>query len=238
MSSLRPGHTVDVPNALKEGRFVSWWQIGEGYGTQSFGGELRTDLVDCGFCGETGNFDFESRLKKENSVGKVLHYDTLKCEQCGNLTSVFWGNGSSGLQRFHQVPWLQKTTKWPSHWPDDVGRYWLQAQRSVEASNWDAAALMARSAVQLTLRHQHAEGRSLYEEINDLGSKAILPPIMVEWAHEVRVLGNENAHPTLGAAPTTDRDAKAVVEFLTMLLKIVFDLPNQIDDHRDSRKKE
>jgi hypothetical protein len=214
---------------------MSWWEIGDGSGYPAYNGELRIDLVDCGFCGESGRFRFEGRLNKENATGKVLHYDTLRCEQCGNLTSVFWGIGNSGLQRIHQVPWLRKTTRWPKHWPDDVGRYWLQAKRSIEASNWDAAALMARSAIQLTLRYKEATGKNLNEEINDLGAKSLLPPIMVQWAHEVRLLGNDNAHPTPGAIGTAPEDASAVVEFLSMLLKIVFDLPHQISEHRERK---
>ncbi|CAN7653224.1 DUF4145 domain-containing protein [Rhizobium sp. LjRoot254] len=214
---------------------MSWWEIGEGSGHSAYNDELRLDLVDCGFCGESGRFAFESRIIKKNHKGKALRYDTLRCEECGNLTSVFWGTGSSGLQRHYQVPWLKETTKWPTHWPDDVGRFWLQARRSIEGSNWDAAALMARSAVQLVLRHQQATGKSLFEEINDLGKKGVLPPVMVEWAHEVRVLGNDNAHPTPGAAGTAPKDAQAVVEFLGMLLRVTFDLPFQISEHRGSK---
>ncbi|TCN30284.1 DUF4145 domain-containing protein [Sinorhizobium americanum] len=212
---------------------MSWWDIAEGSGYDSFGKKaLRVDLVQCAFCGELGKFKTHARLENTNTSGKTLHYDTLKCEQCGNNTFVFWAIGSGGLQSFHQLPWPTRTTRWPDHWPDDVGRYWLQATRSIEAANWDAAALMARSAVQLTLRHAQAEGSNLYTEINDLGKKGILPPVMVEWAHEVRVLGNGNAHPMPGEVGTTAADAQAVVEYLNMLLKVVFDLPHQIEKHR------
>jgi len=91
---------------------------------------------------------------------------------------------------------------------------------------------MARSAVQLTLRHMNAVGKNLYEEINDLGAKGFLPPVMIEWAHEVRALGNDNAHPSIGSIGTSNKDANAVVDYLTTLLKIVFDLPHQIAEHR------
>ncbi|PJI43034.1 MAG: hypothetical protein CTR54_11220 [Rhizobium sp.] len=212
---------------------MSWWDLGEGRGYRSYDGDLPLNEVTCGFCGEVGRFGFESRVSKTKpDKSKELHYDVLVCQQCGNLTSVFWGMGNSGLVGIHQVPWPRNTTRWPEHWPDDVGRYWLQAKRSVEASNYDAAALMARSAVQLILRYQEAEGDSLFKEIKDLGSKGILPPIMVDWAHEVREIGNSNAHPMPGASGTLAADALAVVEYLSMLLKIVYDLPHQIAEHR------
>ena len=211
---------------------MSWWDIGEGSGYPTYSGELRVDLVECGFCGEKGKFAFHHSTEKKNSGGKVLHYDTLKCEQCGNFTFAFWSIGSSHLQRVYQLPWLKQTTRWPEHWPSDVGRHWLQAKRSLETSNWDAAALMARSSVQLAIRRSGATGKNLFDEINDLGTKGLLPPIMVEWAHEVRVLGNDNAHPTPDAPGTLPKDAAAVVEYLSMLLKVLYDLPHQIASHR------
>jgi hypothetical protein len=46
---------------------------------------------------------------------------------------------------------------------------------------------MARSAIQLVARAQGAVGKNLKEEIDDLADKALILPIMKEWAHEVRV---------------------------------------------------
>ena len=141
------------------------------------------------------------------------------------------------MHDFKIVPWPRQTTRFPEHWPDDVGRYWLQARRSLETKNWDAAALMARSAVQLVARYQKAVGSNLKQEIDDLADKGILPPIMREWSHEVRVLGNENAHPSPGDKGTEQQDAKDVVEFLTQLLILTYNLPHEIDQYRARKQK-
>jgi hypothetical protein len=113
-----------------------------------------------------------------------------------------------------------------------VGRYWLQAMRSLEGKNWDAASLMARSAIQLIARYQKAKGANLKQEIDDLAERGILPPVMQEWSHEVRELGNDSAHPNPGAKGTDPKDAKDVVEFLTMLLRVTYDLSHQIEQYR------
>jgi hypothetical protein len=113
----------------------------------------------------------------------------------------------------------------------------MQARRSLEGENWDAAALMARSAVQLIVRYQKAKGNNLKQEIDDLGAIGILPPIMVEWSHEIRVLGNENAHPAPGDKGTEQKDAQDVVEFLDQLLSTTYDLPHAIEQYRERRKK-
>jgi hypothetical protein len=57
-----------------------------------------------------------------------------------------------------------------------VKRFWNQAKGSLAGENWDAAAVMARSALQSALREKGAVGRGLKGEINDLVKKGILHP--------------------------------------------------------------
>src|SRR5262249_33196992 len=133
---------------------------------------------------------------------------------------------------YRVLPWHQSTTTYPKHWPSDVGNYWVEARRSIEGKNWTAAALMARSAMQLVARAHSAKGKNLKEEIDNLATKGLILPIMKEWAHEIRELGNESTHPHPGTTGTNEKDAKDVVEFLTFLMTVVYNLPKQIDDYR------
>jgi hypothetical protein len=65
----------------------SWWKFGESSGYP--GNELALYRVQCPFCEEQGNFETVATLEKSaKASGKVLHYDTLKCGNCGNLTFV------------------------------------------------------------------------------------------------------------------------------------------------------
>jgi hypothetical protein len=213
----------------------TWWDFGEHSGFD--GRDLALFRIDCGFCNESGHFERLHHIEKKHpSTGKVLNYDTMKCANCGNLTMVFWSAensaGPRGLHDYKTLPWPRETTRFPSHWPADVGRYWLQARRSIEGKNWDAAVVMARSAVQQVARLHGATGRNLKEEINDLSSKGHLPPVMQEWSHEVRELGNDSAHPTPGGSGATSKDAQDIVNFLTMLLTIVYNLPHDISQYR------
>lgn len=74
--------------------------------------------------------------------------------------------------------------------------------------------------------------KNLKEEINDLTSRGLLLPIMQAWAHEVRMLANEGTHPQPGTKGTSEKDARDVVEYLTFLMTVVYDLPKQIDEYR------
>lgn len=212
----------------------SWWELGEGSGYD--GADLGLFRVMCAFCTVRGNFEVVHREKKTKPGGdKALNYDTLRCGNCGNYMMAFWSAGQR-LHDYRVVPWSLRHDRYPEHWPADVGRYWLQAKRSLVDESWDAAALTARSALQAALRIKKAAGKNLKQEIDDLAARGELPPIMKQWSDELRELGNDSAHPTPGAAATAAGDARDVVRFLDFLLDYLFTLPNDIEKYR-SRKK-
>jgi hypothetical protein len=153
---------------------------------------------------------------------------------------VFWANAENAighpLYDFRVLPWPIGKAQPSENWPSDVQRFWTQAHDSLRAENWDAAAVMARSAVQVTMRDKGAVGKDLYNEIEDLAKKGDLPPLVKEWSHEVRVLGNDSAHPKPNTRPTTTEDARDIVQFLDSLLLYLYDFPKKISDYRERRK--
>ena len=219
----------------------SWWQLGEGSGYQGL--ELAIYKITCPFCMERGNFKstYHAEKKKPKS-NKKLNFETLECGNCKGYVQVMWSatDGSygygSGLHDYRVQPWPLKYEEHPEHWPADVGRFWLQAKRNVVDENWDAAAVMARSALQLALRDNKASGKNLKQEIEDLAVKGVLPPIMKEWSDQVRELGNDSAHPTPSQNPTRPTDARDIVKFLDFLLEFLYSLPHQIRQYRSRAK--
>jgi hypothetical protein len=99
--------------------------------------------------------------------------------------------------------------------------------------NWDATAVMARSALQAALRDYKAKGKNLKQEIDDLANKGILPPIMKEWSDQIRELGNVSAHPNSSQDPTNPQDARDIVNFLDFLLEYLYDLPHRIKEYKE-----
>ncbi len=199
------------------------------------GQELALYDIDCPFCGERGNFATEFHAEKKKPNGrKVLNFDTLKCGNCASFVQVFWSAGD----RMHDLrvqPWPLKISRAPEHWPEAIGRYWLQAKKNIQDESWDAAAVMARSALQLALRDFEAKGNNLKAEIDNLAERGILPTIMKEWAHNVRELGNDSAHPRPGQPPTDPRDAGDIVKFLDFFLRYSYSLPKEINEYRERK---
>lgn len=207
----------------------SWWDLAEWSGYH--GTDLATHDIACAFCSVRGKWALQHHSEKANTRGKKLNYDILKCENCGNLQMAFWATGGT-MHDKRIVPWPLRVDDHPKSWPEDVGRFYIQAKRAAGDKNWDSAAVMARSALQLALRHKEAKGKDLFHEIDDLAMKGDLPPLMKEWSHEVRMLARDPAHPAPGQPATTPREVADVLRFLEFLLRYLFTLPHEIAEFR------
>ena len=209
---------------------MSIWNLGEGHGFR--GSELELFRLTCPFCEEDGNFELFARAeKKKANSNKVINFDTYECGSCKGYIQVLWSAGD-GLYNFYQMPRSRNYTSFPDHWPALVGRYWLQAKRSLNGENWDATVLTARSALQAALRDKGAEGANLYQEIVNLCDKGVLPSLMADWGQSVREIGNDAAHPRPEQEEPTNRDCAEIVKFLDFLFRYLYDLPHDIEVFR------
>lgn len=211
----------------------SWWSLGEYSGLP--GTKLALDEITCPFCSEHGKFSTEFHAEKKQPKGaKVLNFDTLKCGNCASFVQVFW-SASNERHDFRAQPWSLSFDKAPDHYPADVARYWLQAKKSLVACNYDAASLMARSAVQLALRAHEAKGATVLDAIDDVASKGVIPPVLQAWAHDVRELGEEAAHPRTAQSPSAAQDAAEVVNFSDFMFEYLYLFPKRIDQFRERK---
>lgn len=217
-----------------------WWDLGEWSGVSEFtAGRLG---IDCAWCGMEDNFRvLHSVDQKHATRPKTIVFQILKCANCGNHTALMRSDSSSSSGRpgkmvgFRRMPWPLKVEKAPSYWPEDIGRFWLQSHRAAESKSWDSAAMTIRSALQLAMRHKGARVGRLVDEVKDLVTRGELPPLMGEWANEVRLLGNDGTHPLPGAPGVSSADAQDALKFLDYLLEYLFTLPHQIAEYRNRK---
>jgi hypothetical protein len=179
----------------------SWWEFGEGAGLP--GTEMETWRLTCPFCDEKGNFLLAHHAEKRKANSrKRLNFDLYQCHNCAAYVHVFWSASEHssfpgrGSYDYHIMPVPLNAKPEPSeNWPKGMTRFWIQAHHSLSHENWDAANLMARSALQFVVLKEGATGGTLFAQINDLATKGVLHPLMKDWATEVRLLANESAHP-------------------------------------------
>jgi hypothetical protein len=158
-------------------------------------------MIECAFCNERGNWNrvFHAEKRKPTS-DKRLNFDVYQCGNCAGFVHVIWSAAEfgslGGLHDFKVLPYPLKDKPDPSeNWPQQVQRFWTQAHQSENREIWDAASVLARSAMQITLREQGANGRTLKDEIDDLASRGVLPPTMAEGASGYLVASGARSRP-------------------------------------------
>ena len=95
--------------------------------------------------------------------------------------------------------------------------------------NWDAAGAMFRKALDVGLKVKFPEDSkgSLYERIGRAAQRHDLTPELAEWAHKIRLDGNDAAH---GEVPFSDEDAERLQVFTELVFRYLFTLPGMMKE--------
>jgi hypothetical protein len=118
--------------------------------------------------------------------------------------------------------------------PDSIARSVAQAHRSYLTSSYDACAVMCRRVLEALCKTLSANGRNLDRRLVDLRAKGHIDTRLLDWAHGVRLVGNEAAHDVEIAV--TAEDARDIMEFTEALLTYVFTLDAKFRSFQDRRK--
>ncbi len=186
--------------------------------------------MTCPYCEAQGSFTraFEAPPRQLQAF-HFLHYEAFKCNQCANITFVIWGHEEN--RRIHAFAQFPAPSKWeaPQHWPMQLASSYEQAVKAIESDSWDAAATMARRAVQVITRQLLPKSTAaLSEEIHELVNRQDLPKSMGAWAHEIRLLGNIGAHPDAVVIGASEEEARQVVTYVHYLVLYLVDIPHEI----------
>jgi hypothetical protein len=217
---------------------MRWWNIGKD--TSGYAGEeFNPQILECPYCGCKGRFTREFRQKRESQrLHQGLTWDVYKCVECGNLTFVAWRRVFEGFQNrydFDSAPFKRGDIAAPKELPAMVATAYVEACKNIKSEAWNSAAAMARRAVQAATRERGAQGGSLYEEIKYLGAQGLLTKDLMDWAHEVRGIGNAGAHPDEIGGDVTEADARDAVNFAIYFLTYVYTVPAEIERARAAK---
>ena len=86
----------------------------------------------------------------------------------------------------------------PAHIPDDLGSFFFQAADNLKRQNWDASGAMSRKVVDVStqqlLQHDAKKFGSIQARIDEVENRSLITDDLREWAHQIRLGGNEAAH--------------------------------------------
>ena len=109
------------------------------------------------------------------------------------------------------------------------------AMRSFSSSLYEPCVLMCRKCIEATCKTLGAQGRDLNAKLQSLFDAGHIDSRLLNWAHEIRLVGNEAAHdPDIKA---TKREARDVLDFTESILIYVFSLTSRFEKFRARRTK-
>ena len=117
----------------------------------------------------------------------------------------------------------------PRHVPANQESLFAQSAASLADGRWDAVPMLCRRILDMATREKGETNGRLVTRIDALGAKQVLTPALVEWAHQIRIDGNEGEH---GNELTAPDDAQTILDFTEMFLMYVYTLPGMLAERR------
>ena len=112
------------------------------------------------------------------------------------------------------------------HLPKDVEALYTEARNCISVSAFTASVLATRKLLMNVAVSQGAESNKSFQTyVKYLADSGYVPPNAKGWVDHIREKGNEATHeiPAIG-----DADAKDLLSFMEMILKLVFEYPQRV----------
>ena len=195
-------------------------------------------ILNCPVCPHCGVENVAFQMVAQylgDEAYKTAAYQLWICGNCGLPACSFTprpletrGYIPRDLYEFFPIP---KEVAAPYGVPDEMAKAFRSAKRFLKMgkdADYEAACVMARRVIDIAVNDMGAEGKNLFQKIENLEKKRLIPPAMRDWAQCVREIGNIGAH----VEEATCDDAEQAVYFAEMLLIYLYTLPKQTEERR------
>jgi hypothetical protein len=166
-----------------------------------------------------------------NGSGNVTIVNPVQCESCKKFGLVVGvkqnQQAQAALIALYPAGAPDETVD--PNVPDSVAQDVKEALRCLWVKAYKACVVMCRRAIQSSAIAQSAKGGRLIDQIDDLAKEGKITEALRQFAHEVRLVGNDGAHPDKdGLENVTANDATDIVEFTREYLHHVYVMPAKL----------
>ena len=167
----------------------------------------------CGFCGDrVASAAGWSALRQGTTVQLYIRI----CPSC---------DGPSLFTAHNQFPGESPGDP-VANLPDELEKLYGEARASAAAGAPTAAVLACRKMLMnIAVKETAKEGLSFVSYVEFLDANGFIPPKGKVWVDYIRKKGNEANHEI---QLMTDQDAKALIAFVEMLLKFIYEFPTLV----------
>jgi hypothetical protein len=177
---------------------------------------------------------FDVRDTATGEAGVISSLYACPRRECGKPTLVFFeatryarGPVLSTPPRAEKIGQLPRGTAQPMEdVPPEIEADRLEAWSCLYGGELRGAVIMGRAAVQRAARFLQAVGAGLKAELRDLERRGVITRELREWADEVRIAGDDAAHPDeLGTID--EAEARESLEFMDEFLRHSVAMPER-----------
>jgi len=127
----------------------------------------------------------------------------------------------------------------PSGIPSNILAAMEEALTCHANSAYSAAAMMVRKVLEELCEDQGAQGKDLYQRLQTLSTKIVVPQALLDAANDLRLLGNDAAHIEAKTFNQVSQDeVEAGIELARELLKAVYQMESLVARLKGLRKGE
>lgn len=213
----------------------------------------------CSRCGKQSSFDTlgalpitftsgaqytpDGKILISNSSDRATCFVCRHCNQGIVVIEEEWvddhpsrlGIGRGGTITYRGIHWwpLPQSNLSPDI-PKEIADIYNEASATYYANAPRATAVMLRRTIEAITEHLGENKGSLANRLQALRDKNILQPALLEWAKEVRLVGNQGAHYE-PAEMVSMEDARQLLDFTKELMKYLFELPAELTRRRSQK---
>ena len=165
-------------------------------------------------------------------------YYVCACKHCGQPFFVrranFEASGEYGTFKEDEVLYPSERRTQLDGVPPSLKKRYKEAARSFKVASYESCVMMCRKCIDIMCIALGARGCDLSEKINNLYETQKIDSRLLEWAQEIRLVGNDGAHED---DIVTRRDAQDTLDFTEYILTYVFILTSRFDKYRNRRTR-
>ncbi len=186
----------------------------------------------CPHCGHNGTFESIGN----DIINNNLIYGIRRCpnEKCfGHLFFVYNNQTRNTIITFPSdtIPFDKDNI------PENVLNTFQEAITSHSNNCFVASAIMIRKTLEEICKDREANGKNLYNRLQDLGAKIIIPKELIEGMQELRLLGNDAAHIESNTFNEIGKNEVEIsIEFTKEILKAVYQYESLLGKLRSLKK--
>jgi Domain of unknown function (DUF4145) len=183
----------------------------------------------CPHCNVPSYFEPVGAAFYDNGTFRMVH--PAQCQNCRSFILLIGRraqvNSQFALEAFHPVGKPDDSVD--EAVPPAIREDFAEALRCRWVKAYKATVTMCRRAIQSSVLDLGATDKKLVEQIDELAKKGKLTESLRDYAHEVRLTGNDGAHPDKdGLKDVSEKDADDIIAFTRHFFDNVYVTPARL----------